>query len=637
MSIPLTLSPPSRSRFRGTTLSDLFGYEQIPGRYEDNRWDVRRHPDSASPNSKSSFDFTDVPTWLRDAIKEFVLIASRPALGTNVDPSFLGLRRKNLSTLHRALPNLIVDLITVTSLSAGLGLSSVDEEAFDTFRRDHKPDHRRAGALKLFATYRTAMSPEVDKLSIEPWEGMSGLAVGGGLPDNDSMNTTDLFLIEDLAPWISACSALVRSGRDIVRVATLDDPPEELADSKGRWRNARTRIVPPREVATLSVSSGPMDFIATDDLKLDRQRAIGDVAAACAFITVAMSGMRTSEFEVIPRRQPLDEIALRGARRALLRSFLIKKREQPRRENWLIPPIVAEAVGVMEFMLEQTNLPDDAVDLRTGQSPLFDRRLLAHLRRQNGPSAMRFDRVVDRIGAHIDRLSRAGVGPTRGEVEPNDRALRRNLAVVISGRANGAISAMDQFKWMDAKTAAGYFRVDPDAVATGQRELYAEVRGLQTEVVIDALRNEYAVWERAIEARQVPSLPAGKDARRKIDVFASVRAETLADPRIEEDPRRLRELFRPHAESMFMTIFGFCDFDEDQARCGGIGAPNVEQCDPLECLNHTTTTFGIPGFQISHDRLIKGARDRKLPALGREKMRAQAAEIREALPGLVTA
>jgi hypothetical protein len=637
MSTPLTLAPPSRSRFRGKTLSELFAYGQIPGRYEDNRWDLRQHPDSASANSKSSFDFTDVPTWLRDAIKEFVLIASRPALGTDVDPSFLGLRRKNLSTLHRALPNLVVDLITVTSLSAGSGLSSAGQDAFEVFRRDHEPDHRRAGALKSFATYRTAMSPEIDKLSIEPWEGISGLAVGGGLPVNDGMNTTDLFQIEDLAPWISACLALVRSGREIVRVATLDDPPEDLADSKGRWRNARTRIVPPREVATLSTSSEPMEFIATDDPRIDRQRAIADVAAACAFVTVAMSGMRTSEFEVIPRAHALEEISLRGARRALLQSFLIKKREQPRRENWLIPPIVAEALGVVEFMLEQTKLPDDNVDLRTGQCPLFDRRLLAHLRRSKGPSAMRFDRVVERIGAHIDRLSRAGLGPARSEIEPNDRSLRRNLAVVISGRANGAISAMDQFKWLDAKTAAGYFRVDPDAVATGQRELYAEVRGLQTEVVVDALRNEYAVWERAIEAHQVPALPAGKDARRKVDVFASVRAATLSDPRIEEDPRRLRELFRPHAESMFMTVFGFCDFSEDQARCGGIGAPNVEQCDPLECLNHTTTTFGVPGFQVTHDRLVKGARDRKLPELGREKMRVQAAEIRDALPGLVTA
>ncbi|WP_144709682.1 hypothetical protein [Curtobacterium pusillum] len=637
MSTPLTLSPPSRSRFRGKTLSALFAHEHIPGRYEDNRWDLRRHPDSASANSKSRFDFADVPTWLRDAIKEFVLIASRPALATDVDPSFLGLRRKNLSTLHRALPNLIVDLITVTSLGAYSELSSVDQEAFDTFLRDHKPDHRRASALKSFATYRTAMSPEIDKLSIEPWEGKSGLAVSGGLPDNDGMNTTDLFLIEDLAPWISACIALVRSGREIVRVATLDNPPEALTDSKGRWRNARTRVVPPREVAMLSTSSEPMEFIASDDRKIDRQRAIADVAAACAFITVAMSGMRTSEFEVIPRGHALEEITLRGARRALLQSFLIKKRERPRRESWLIPPIVADALGVVTFMLEQTNLPDDAVDLRTGQSPLFDRRLLAHLRRADGPSAMRFDRVVERIGAHIDRLSQAGIGPTRSRTEPNDRSLRRNLAVVIAGRANGVISAMDQFKWMDAKTAAGYFRVDPDAVATSQRELYAEVRGLQTEMVIDALRNEYALWERAIEADQTPMLPAGKDARRKVDVFASVRAATLADPRIEEDPRRLRELFRPHAESMFMTVFGFCDFSEDQARCGGIGAPNVEQCDPLECLNHTTTTFGVPGFQVTHDRLVKGARDRKLPHLGREKMRAQAAEIRDALPGLVTA
>ena len=69
---------------------------------------------------------------------------------------------------------------------------------------------------------------------------------------------------------------------------------------------------------------------------------------------------------------------------------------------------------------------------------------------------------------------------------------------------------MEQFKWQHPATAAGYFRVAPEAVALGQRELYEEVAELYEDVVLDAVVTEYDLWEREVDRGGAePLLPAG--------------------------------------------------------------------------------------------------------------------------------
>lgn len=603
--------------------------------FEEDVWDFDGHPDTADGGGKRRHYFDDAPTGLRDALKEFFLLAIRPQVHAGgSSPDLMGVAPKDVKTVRRMYAGLVADLSWLTARTANGHLSEITQADLHAFHVECIPNHRRVAALQTFGRYAPGMSKGVDTLTVQPWQGRSALSVAGGLPDTDGRNTTSLFAVEAMWPWLETAMLLVRHGKAIVDVANheLVTDPDEFTPGTGKLRNARTRQRPAWRSLVLERPDGdPVEWFGSDCTRLQAQKFVGYVAAACAFLTVAFTGMRASEMEAIPRTGNLDDIELAGTRRPLLTSYLIKKREEPKQEQWLIPPLVAEAIRLMQYLLDSSHIADDQVFPPTGRAPLFDRRALAAMRRTSGSTVMRLERVISRLQDANEALSDLGIVPRHSGVAPTGRELRRNLTIVVSARQNGPQAAMEQFKWQSPETASGYFRVAPDAIAVGQRQVFQEVAQLHTDLVVDALRDEFTAWEKHVLADESTDLPLGHDGRRKRDMFAAVRNEIGHEPRVEEDDRRLRSLLRTHAENMHLTAFGWCDFDEAFARCGGIGGPNPAKCDPYACLNHSTPSTAVAAHIVKHDRLLKIATNRQFPPLAREKARANAGTIEDHL------
>lgn len=616
------------SRFAGRALRDLFGVEIMHGNYDGDVWDLAGHPGMADGSGKRRVYFDLAPAVLRDPLKEFLLLATRPQVhAAAVAPDLLGLKPKSIKTVIRMLPGLIADLSWLSACSPSQDLHGVNQRDLDGLLLEFNLDHRRTSALISFGQFGRGMSDGVDRLQIRPWSGRSGLSVAGGLPSNAGRNTTRLFGVDAMWPWLETAMLLVERGQDIIDVA-----------NHGRVANLDVRSagagkpVPGRHSLSFRHPDGRLiEWFGSDCTLRTAQKMTGFVAAACAFVTVAFTGMRASEFEAIPRYANLDAIELYGTRRWLLASYLVKGHSVPRREQWLIPPLVADAVRLMQCLLDKCDIGDDVVFAPTGELPLFDRRALASLRRSSGSAVMRLERAIDRLKEANEALNDLGLVARHGGVAPSGRALRRNLTIVVASREGGAQAAMEQFKWQSPETASGYFRVAPEAIAVGQRQVFHEVAELHTDLVVDALRNEFEVWESRVSAEASSGPPIGQDGRRKRDMFAAVHRELMLEPRVEEDDRRLRSMLRAHAENMHLTEFGWCDWDEKYARCGGIGGPRPSQCDPYTCLNHSTPSTAISAHVVKRDGLLRISTDRTFPLLARDRARAGAEAIADHL------
>lgn len=619
------------SRFSGRSLAVLFDNSAIIGVFDDDVWNLTGHPDVAGGGGKRTWHFSEAPRRLRDVLKELVLIATRPTVhAADFAPDLMGVPAKDIKTVMRWLPGLTIDLAYL--IEKADVLSAVRQEDFKSLKQVFKLEHRRIAALQAFARYSAAMSPSLDRLRAYPWPGRSALSVGGGLKKNDGRNTTPLFPLEDLAQWVESAMFLVQHGREIVDVATQELVTDPAAiRSKGRLRNERTRVPPPVQIARAQDLDGSVvEFLRSDCTRLEAGRILRQVAAACAFVTVAFTGMRASELEAVPRENPLEAIEVSGTKRWLLHSYLSKGLQAPIREKWLVPPIVADAVEVLLHLLERRGFSPGPTYAPTGKVPLFDRRALSTFREEEGGAAvMRLERVVEALGKAMNSMREKNLISDRPSSKPNGRQLRRNFTIVVAARPHGAQAAMEQFKWQHADTAAGYFRVAPEGVALGQRAVYEEVAQLQTELVVNALADEFAVWQSQVDAGFEPSLPTGPDGRRKRDMFASVSSAMTSEPSVEEDPRRLKRLLRDHAENIHLTEFGWCDWDEVHALCGGIGGPQPFRCQPYNCLNHSTPSIAVAAHMAKGDRLLDLAKDRTFPALARERASAEVKVIED--------
>lgn len=631
----------SASRFSGRPLAELLG-EPVTGLYDDDSWDTSGHRDTAS-SVRRHLHFGALPEHLKDALKELFILATRPHLHTDVTTELTGRQPKDLKTVERWLGGLTVDL---SWLHARAGcLAAVTQDDCDAWKDESglRPDYRRISALKSFALYSRAMSPGVDRLGHEPWPGISALSLGGGVAAaRRRVNSTAPLSVADvLGPWLTLGMFLVQHGH-----AVLD-----LYEATQRGR-------PVQPLRVLDAHGREVVWLDPDGLASQASELLGQVAGACLFVTAAFTGMRATELDAVPRHDPLEAIEIAGTTRWLLRSYLIKGLQRPREERWLIPPVVADAVGVLTRLLQVKGVPADRPFAATGQVPLFDRRAV-HSGRDGTLVTARMERAIEQVARAGQDLIRRGIVPAlpvkddtatavmladrldRGAwlailVKPDGRALRRTFARIVSARPHGPQAAMEQFKWQHPETAAGYFRVAPDAVALGQRELYEEVAELYENVVVDAMVSEFDVWQRTVEAGVEPRLPAGPDGRRKRDVFAAVQDAQSREPRVEEDDRRLRVLLRRHARGIRLTEFGWCDFDPDLALCGAEeGTPLEAFCQPNRCLNHTTVSSTLAAHQAKHDRLLSLSRDRGMPGLAREQARENAALIERDLGHLI--
>ncbi|GCE76008.1 hypothetical protein [Cellulomonas biazotea] len=636
----LPLGRRSASRFSGRALSDVLA-EPVTGSFDDDRWDTTGHPDTASA-VRRHLNFDGLPTWLRDPMKELFVLATRPYLHFDVTTELAGRKPKDVKTVERWVGGLTIDLGWLAARAGSL--RAVTQTDFDDWKDSSglAPDYRRISAVKSFALYSRAMSPKIDRLRIEPWPGVSALSLGGGVAAARRRvnSTAPLSVSTVLGPWLTLGMFLVQHA-------------DELIDAHEAVRAGQV----PDPVEVTDVAGQRVVWLDHEAVVRQAPDLLGQVAGACMFLSAAFTGMRASEIEAVPRNNPLERIDIAGTTRWLLRSYLVKGLERPREEKWLVPPIVSDAVRVITRILEVKGVPEDRLHAATKQVALFDRRAV-HGLRDGAKVTARMERAIDMMARAGQELVRRGIVtdlPTKDDgpsataaselpraawlnalIKPDGRELRRTFARIVSSRPQGPQAAMEQFKWQHPETAGGYFRVAPDAVAIGQRELYEEVSELYQEVVVDAMVPEYHAWEKAVEADRTPVLPAGPDGRRKRDMFAAVQEALAREPRVEEDDRRLRIALRRHARSIRLTEFGWCDFDPELALCGAdTGSPVEARCQPNKCLNHATVTTSLAAHRVKHDRLLAITRDRGMPALVRERALENVAVIERDLGVLI--
>jgi hypothetical protein len=610
-----------QSRFSGRDLASIFALASIRGCFDDDVWTFSDHPQVASSTTRDRVHWSTVPTALREQLKELMVIAADPSRHLEITTALAGVRVRHLSTIHRWIPHLCVDLAWLSARAGSLAAVTQDDLDAWAVADDLDIDYRRIGAIQSFARYCAAMTPTLDVLSVTPWPGQSALSVAGGFKKKRANSTLPLD-VEVIGPWLEGAMMLVRHADEILTRATRalcasstaqEDSPSE--DEEPAW-------------------------LPTGMDETEAREWLRDLAAACLFVTAAFSGMRATELETIPRRSPLSAIEVAGVKRWLLVGHLVKGMPKPRREQWLVPPIVGQAIEATIRILQVLEIPSDRKYPPIRQAALFDHRISVTKPRNNARTrvfTLNLSRSIASLGARLGTLAApAGMRAPSGQ-RPQGRQLRRTFAMIVAARPGGPQAAMDQFKWQHADTAAGYFRLAPDSVALSQRELYEDIRELQRDAVLNVAVREYDLWARAVEAGETPAFPAGPDGRRKRDLFASVQASLLREPRIVEDDRRLRSLLRPHLESIYLTEFGLCDYNEEFALCRGVGGPAAARCRPNECLNASTWVSTIAAHQVRHRRFVRLSKDRSMPMLARAKIKAEAQIMERDLGDLLEA
>lgn len=674
------------SQFKGKSLAELFGFEAMQGGFDDDVWRLDGHPDAATATLNPSIIWDSVPTYLVDQLKELAILERAPHLHTQVSSALTGVKPFKIATilmhLHFAEAGLIW-LVARAGTLAEVTQADLDALASDD---DMRIDANGTNAIMMFGRYGVAMTPGLDRFTIAPWEGKTALAAAHGRSSRtygEMANKTLPLTAADLSPWLLGAMFLVENGDSVVRAASAvlttgkidPETPDWMLDAPHRDPDpARTEAIMqmhlsglnnPRIGEQLGISTSRVQQIVSAAKGPERSATLTPAAAlswinglvsACAFVTVTFTGMRPTEYECIPRIHPLARIDTNGVQRWMLTSYLVKGMTRPKREQWLIPPIVAQAINVVSQCLTALNIQADTTFAPTGQAPLFDIRLIKSFRpRVTASPVIEFGQAVTSLGLCLQRLAddehtMLRPGPRDYKVKengsrvhglvgktPTARELRRTFARIVSGRAGGPQAAMEQFKWQKPETAGGYFRISPDTISLSQRQVYDDIRGLNREMVLDTAVNEYDLWNQRVEHGHEPDFPAGPDGFRKRDLFASVKQALAREPQVVEDHRRLRMLLSDGLENVYITAFGWCDYNADYALCEGWGGPNAMRCRPNECMNSSTLSITLAPHLAKHDRLVGMARDKTSPSLLRAKAKAAAVTIEQDLGPLLEA
>ena len=321
-----------------------------------------------------------------------------------------------------------------------------------------------------------------------------------------------------------------------------------------------------RSARTIPAASGePMPW--TVPLHRDEAEGlVGVVRTAAIIVTLAVSGMRSSEVMELQAgaRQPPQE-AGPGLARYRIASKVIKG--QPlggTRDQWVVIEPVYRAVELAE------QLHDDPRDgaLLFGRFA-FDVRYQWFRDWVNGPAGQRL-----------------GLAPVPGDpVTP--RMLRRRLAIELAYRPGGLLAAKVHLKHISVATTEGYASRPGGA----QAELLAEVNKHEADRNLELVWAEFRNYQQGI-------MPAGPGARELTEFFAHIDARpgpgTAEAPKIQRSDREILNLLTRRAGTLHLGTANYCWFtDPSRALClklAGTPAaskPLAGMCDSARCPQAT--------------------------------------------------
>ncbi len=296
----------------------------------------------------------------------------------------------------------------------------------------------------------------------------------------------------------------------------------------------------------------PLDAMDVRDLP-------GFLHTACLIITVAVTGMRSSELKELCPGCRRTTTSAAGLTRYRLAGKLIKGQGLGGTdEEWVVVEEVDRAVALAE-------------QLREGAGGVFGRFSFS----------IRYPKFRNWINGPAGQ--RLGLAPIPdGPV--NLRMMRRCLAQEIAYRPGGLLAAKIHLKHVSAATTEGYSARPGGA----QAKLLAEIGEHEADRNLGLVLEEYRNYQAGI-------MPAGPGARELTAFFGSVDGQLAADaPNIAATDQHLLNLLSKRAKILHLGAANFCWFsDPSRALClilagtPGADAPLIGMCDSARCPQAT--------------------------------------------------
>lgn len=354
--------------------------------------------------------------------------------------------------------------------------------------------------------------------------------------------------------------------------------------------------------------------LAADDLRT----AVGNMMTACAVVTSALSGMRSSELLELEVgcRTPARTVAGGGRRFRLSGKVIKNQRFGGAPDEWVVVEQVDRAIALAERLVGR---PRGAALFGNVDLTVRVRTLRAWLERTGLRSYWGLPVIPS--------------GPC------GSRMLRRTLALSIAKRPGGLLAAKVALKHISVATTEGY-TARPGG---SQRLFHAEVEAAEEE-------DHLELTVQAFRDAQAGIMPAGPGARGLIDAFTHIDAElkdaARTDPKILHDDRHLENLLRKLAKTLHVGPANFCWFrDPSKALCLRLAGtpdakrPLVGMCDSARCPQATHHPCHRPVWAgqaqtidvfITSPRIPKGEKQRLVPE--RDRALRVVAEIDAATP-----
>ncbi|WP_052230228.1 hypothetical protein [Streptomyces sp. CT34] len=337
--------------------------------------------------------------------------------------------------------------------------------------------------------------------------------------------------------------------------------------------------------------------LAGDDLRT----AVGHVLTACAVVTSALSGMRSSELLELEVgcRNPARTVTGGGRRFRLSGKVIKNKRFGGVPDEWVVIEEVDGAIALAERLVS-----------RPRGCALFGN--------------VDFTVRVGNLRAWLERTGlRARWGmPVIPSGPCGSRMLRRTLALSIAHRPGGLLAAKVGLKHISVATTEGY----ASRPGGSQRLFHAEIEAAEE-------AEHLKLTVQAFRDAQAGIMPAGPGARSLIDAFTHIdtalKDAARTDPKILHDDRHLENLLRKLAKTLHVGPANFCWFrDPAKALCLRMaGTPDVKKplvgmCDSARCPQATHQPCHRPVWAgqaqtidvfIASPRIARGEKQRLIP------------------------
>lgn len=566
--------------------------ESLP-RYGDDTWNLQalHHAPDGDARSQSVFPFG---RWFRDErfralAKEYAYarLNARPPVAVAQPP--VSVRRRHLRpmprTVHAELRRLKAVCDWLSAATPPLRFADLTQERLDALRFAMRDTLGAsdvtmtaiADVIKKLYDYRDYLRS--DRLTFEPWSGLSAAKVGGRITPAE--NTTPRVPEEVMGPFLRWCLFYVEvAAKDILAAA------QAMADHRGSstWGHGSFCW---DAFAAHPATGRPWRPAAESGFEVRAE--LRHLRAACYVVVAYLSGMRHQEMNDLEAGCVRRRLGPGGrVIRWYIHGQTRKGKRSPVEANWVVIEQVAAAVEILERLS------------MTGR--LFEPGAYGSRAAGRGINPDWWSGRINRLCAHVSALAEDHGHDTIPLVDGRPwrfttRQFRRTVAWHIAAQPGGTVAGMLQYKHVSTLTFEGY-------AGTSRSGFRQEVEQERILSQLGALCEQWRAWE---QGHFKPTGPGGKRAER---LFRRVKRELGGFEGAVVDDSRLALALRDEAQRVYPGVLTNCWFDPATAKClsdsqrPDANAPNMPGCDPTRCANSCPGPQHRPAWERLRDERV---------------------------------